>query len=241
MAMHVLPHRKHLHTRDDALTAQTLITTLTATGLTDTARQITHQLHHDLGHDTAVADWLRFMHMPGTDTLEPLSHSVVEQLACDLVGQIDVIPTLVAAQQTEPVAADIDLLRGAIGRVVRDIDDAQQNLMICEAMAQLALLASDGDDARRWAHRGLKLNPYAAKLALVLSQVPENETEGPRTVNVLQQVCNANPSYPDVHRALILRYRNDGDDDSARLQLRRWLDREPHNAIAKNLQQEIAA
>lgn len=240
-ALHVLPRRKRLYTRQDARIAQTLIAALAAADLNDTARRITHQLHHDLGHDTAVADWLRFMRMPGADTLEPLSHSVVEQLAADLIERFEVIPSLVAAQRFAPRADDIDLLRSALARLTRDVHDEQQTLTLCHAMADLAMLADDHDDARRWAHRGLKINAYSAPLALVLSEVDDNPAQGPVAAKVLQSACNAHPEYPDLRKAMILRYHRDGDNDAARIQLRRWLDREPSHPIANDLQKELAA
>jgi hypothetical protein len=103
------------------------------------------------------------------------------------------------------------------------------------------MLSSDEDDARRWAHRGLKLNPYHAPLALVLSQIEDDAALGPPAVQVLAGVAAANPGWPDVRAALIRRELADGLAQRARHRLEQWLRDEPASTMARQLQKEIAA
>jgi hypothetical protein len=117
----------------------------------------------------------------------------------------------------------------------------RRTLMICQAMAQLALLADDADDARRWAHRGLRVDPYSASLALVLARITDDPAVGPPTHAILTAVAEAFPLYPDLQAALIRRDKAEGRDDDARRRLSLWLDRQPDHPLARQVQQELAA
>ena len=240
-AIAVLPRTNHLRTDDDQLAAQTLITVLAAADLKDAAAHMLRQLHDDLGHKESVADWLRLMQMPGTSELPRLSCATVDHLAAELLYQPELIPSLVHAQKLDPDAEVVPMLRQAVARVaLHNFDDATK-LMICQAMAQLSRLAGEDEDARRWARHGLKVNPYSASLAMELSHASDDKASQSDTADVLERACKAHPEYPDLHRELILCKHKQGNTESARLQLTRWLDRQPGHPIAVKLAEELAA
>ena len=70
-------------------------------------------------------------------------------------------------------------------------------------MAELALFVDDTDDARRWAHRGLRINPQSAPLALVLARTGDDPAFELRAVDVLNGAVAAHPTYPDLRAAMI--------------------------------------
>jgi len=226
----------------DDLAAKSLIALLVSCDLKDTARAILAQLHSEHGHERTTQQWVDIMQMPGTRHLPETVDVSVDHLASQLTVELQVIPSLVAAQKIESNEDEIQLLRDAIGRVMPDVgDDSEQMHTLCVAMAELAMLVKDGDDARRWAHRGLGYNRYSASLALVLAQVADDEAVGPPAAKVLSRVSKTYPQYPDVRAAMIRRHNDDGLVESARLELAQWLEDQPDNAIAQNLQKELAA
>lgn len=219
---------------------QTLIAIHLAAGDSRAATYIA-RLHREHGHAPAVMRWLGTLCPSHTAALPPVSHATIEQLAGELLDQIDVIPSLVAAQRIERDERTITMLRGAITQMLRDIGDERSMLTACQALADLAMLAGEQDDARRWAHRGLKLDPYAAQLAIVLSRVDDDLAVGPPASSILQGAVNAHPKYPDLRAALIRREFAEGRIDVARRRLHQWLQREPNQPLAIRLQTELAA
>jgi len=109
---------------------------------------------------------------------------------------------LVVALKYAPQTRPISLLRGALARVTRDFQEDPQMPRLCQALAELALLIGDEDDARRWAHRGLRLEPFNATLSLVLAQITDDTTVGPAATEMLKRVSLKFPQYPDVAAAL---------------------------------------
>ena len=240
-ALAVLPRPGQLETDNDALAAETLVSLLVGAGLNDTAARVVRQIHDDLGQKADVVEWLRLMQMPGSDELPPLSEATVDHLAAELLCRPEVIASLVRAQQIEPDAAAVALLRQALGRMALHVFDQERKLMICQAMSTLSQLAEDRDDARRWARHGLQFNPYSAPLALTLSQVSEDPASEADAAEALQRACAAHPDYPDLRRALILCEHEQGNTHAARLQLTQWLERQPGHPMATKLAEELAA
>ncbi len=239
----ILVRPAHLLETDDALLAQTLIAVLVRADLTDAARRVLEQLHTELGHREDVAAWIELLQMPGASRLPAIADSRADQLAVQLIAQPQLIGTLVAAQRLAPDRDAVLLLRQALGRAEPDLAQLGEDTAYetCVALAQLALLEHDHDDARRWAHRGIKLNRLSAELALVLGQVRDDEVLGPPATAVLAAVSSAFPHYPDVKAALIRREYVEGQVQQANLRLRDWLRTEPQNPIAAQLAQELAA
>jgi hypothetical protein len=226
----------------DAERALLHVALLLAAELPDSARRAALKLYHQHGYQGFVRVWLEALQPPGLQDLPVVPEATIEHLAAELVGQRQVIPALVAAQQRAPDAGQIHLLRRAIDRAARDLSDNPPSaLAACQAMAELALLAGDADDARRWAHRGLRLDPYAVRLALVLAEVSDDPAVGPPAQQVLGQAADAFPDYPDLQAAAIRRERADGADAAARMRLRRWLARRPDQPEARELAKEMAA
>jgi tetratricopeptide (TPR) repeat protein len=225
----------------DADVLKLRITLLTELGRVDEAGAQTELLHHEHGHDAAIAQWLQAVQAPGADALPIVSDALVETLAGELVGRVEVIPTLVAAQKARSDLRSVRLLRDAIQRMARDVEDARQILTVCQAMADLSLLLGDEDDARRWAHRGLRLQPYYAPLAIILAQVADDPVIGPPAVEILSGASQAHPRYRDVLAALIRRQHAQGQSEAAREKLRQWVDLEPQHPLVCALQRELAA
>lgn len=220
----------------------------TLRGRPSRARSLADSLHHEHNDQPSVATWLQVMEArarpqlasrPAAPMSREQSGSVVQQLAAELMTQLQLIPALVAAQVLRPRRDDIATLRGAIDLLSRDAEDDAAQRLICEAMARLALLAGDSDETRRWAHRGLRIDPFHAPLALMLSEVDDDVTLGPRTADVLARVAAANPTYPDVLAALIRREHRDGRTSLAQRRLDGWLARDPHNAIAAGVCEDL--
>ncbi len=199
------------------------------------------RLHREHGHDADVMRWMQVICGPRMRQLPAVSHATIDQLAGELLDQMNVVPSLVAAQRIERDADTIHLLRGGLSRALRDVDDEREMLTACQALAELALMACDHDDARRWAHRGLRLDPYAATLAIILSRVEDDATLGPPATVVLKEAVSAHPQYPDLRAALIRRELSEGRVDVARRRLQQWLRREPNQRMAIQLQSEMAA
>ena len=169
------------------------------------------------------------------------SRAEVELLASELLDRPELITSLVAAQKIERDHKTIALLRAAAARVVHDIERTSNFVAVCTAAANLAVYASDVDDARRWAHRGLRKSPFNASLAMILSSIEDDETIGPPASTVLLGAVNRFPRYPDLRAALIRREFAEGRTDIAKRRLAQWLTREPNQALATELEQELAA
>ncbi len=221
--------------------AQLLLTLQTACDLTQAARRTLTQLDRAHGHDPQVRHWISAIDAPGRHDLPRWSPACVEQLAGDLLGRVYLLPALVSAQKVAPDIDHIHLLRLAGQRLLRDVTSPRQQLTLAQAMAELAILTGDADDARRWAHRGLRIDPYCATLALVLAQVRDEAVVGPPAIAILTEVAEHHPQYPDVQAALIRRELQEGHTDTARLRLQSWMQREPHQPLALKLAQELAA
>ncbi|MCC7193890.1 MAG: hypothetical protein IT444_14065 [Phycisphaeraceae bacterium] len=238
----VLNRRENPAQQPGADFLQLLIANLVSADLPEAARRLIIQLFHAHGDDEAVALWLQLMELPGMSEMPALPDARIERLANELVAQPRVIPSLVAAQRIAPVMADLAILRAALGLAARQFNtDTRQAAVVCQAMAELALLADDKDDARRWAHRGLKINPYAAPLALVLARVEDDPALGPPATTILREAVSAHPQYADLRAALIQREKHDGRSEAARLHLADWLRQEPDNPLARKLESELAA
>ncbi|MEM1445301.1 MAG: hypothetical protein AAGF84_04545 [Planctomycetota bacterium] len=167
------------------------------------ASYATRVLHHQHGHEPSVSRWLAVSDAPGVSELPDTMHAKATQLAEELALRFDLIPTLVFAQKTRPATARMSLLRSALLRLVGpNANNAGRQLTLCRALAQLAQLAGDEDEARRWAHRGLELDPYCVTLAMILSWVPDDAHTGQPAADVLARVHAEHPNYPDIAEAL---------------------------------------
>ncbi len=221
--------------------SQLLLATLMTDGLNDAAGRVARELHDRQGNDPAVSQWLKGMAAPGSDRLSEVAQVTADELAAELIEQPDVIPSLVYGLKLEPRAKSIELLRRAIGKAARHFEGKRQMVSVCLALAELSLLLGDDDDARRWAHRGLRLDVYNASLAMVLAKVPDDPGVGEPARAVLERVSQKHERYPDVRAALIRRDAADGHAERARMRIENWLAKEPDSPIAKDLAQELAA
>jgi hypothetical protein len=163
------------------------------------------------------------------------------RLAGKLVGRPQVIPALVAAQHLKPQPQSIALLRQALTLMLRDAAPPQLELTIAQALAELALLAGDHADARRWAVQGLKIEPYRVSLVLLLARIADEAWGVMPSDEALTVVAAQHPDYPDVQATLIRRFRAKGQTDDARNHLDWWLAHSPDNPHARRVAQELAA
>jgi len=221
--------------------ARLLLALLVGLKLEDQAEHLAGRLQASSVADAGLDGWLQLMELtPGEEPLGP-DAATVEHLAGELAGNPEVIPSLVAAEQYEPDRRRRTLLRRALTLVAPTASETGHLLMVCRAQAELAQIAGDEDEARRWAHRGLRLEPRDETLALVLARINDDLTVGPPARQVLAEAVRGHPTYPDLRRELIRRHQRDGHRHSARALLARWLNREPNSPIARSLDKELAA
>ncbi|MEM9881839.1 MAG: hypothetical protein AAF800_02840 [Planctomycetota bacterium] len=194
------PQRTSPQHLDPAQTRLTIAVLLTA-GRDDEARRLAAWFYHLRGDDPAVARWVRLLDVPGLTELPAVPDATVERLAAELAASPQVVPSLVHAQKQAPRTRTISLLRAAVARVTADFEDRDELVYLTQALAELAELVGDDDDARRWAHRGLRLHPFNAALALLLGRLDDDEAVGPPAAEVLKRVALRFPHYPDVQRA----------------------------------------
>ncbi|MEM8738345.1 MAG: hypothetical protein AAGG38_07700 [Planctomycetota bacterium] len=185
----------------DPAEARLAVAILIKAGLDDHARRLAAWLYHTHGDDPTVAQWLAVMDVPGLTELPAVPDATVERLADELAAQPETVPSLVYALKHAPRTRPISLLRAATARITAHFEDQPQMLPLTQALAELAMLIGDEDDARRWAHRGLRLNPYNAVLAMLLGQLDDDEAAGPTAAQALKLVAQKFPHYPDVQAA----------------------------------------
>ncbi len=228
----------HLH---DPRLVQMLVGLLLAQGLEDSAQRLAVGLRHMRADDPRAAEWAQLMALDIPDQVAEPVEGDAATLAAQLRQQPGVIPSLVFAQKIEPHQREIALLRDALSRAEGDMEKIEHHAMACLALAELAELADDPADARRWAERGLVLEPYSASLAMVLHRSSDDPAAAAQATQTLDRVVARFPTYPDVRAALIRREFADGKKTAAQQRLREWLDREPESAVARQVQQELAA
>lgn len=238
----ILNHVERARPVSDPSVMMVMTSVYTLLDMTDAAARQLRRLHAQFGHLPQVALWIQGMQLTGSKHLPEQSDAVISQLAKELSEQPNLLISLTKAMKITPIEQHIEALRHAGNLMIYRISlNIELETELCHAMASLALLAEDESDARRWAHRGLKVNPLAAHLAIILSQVEDNVNMGPEARDVLAKVSQSHPTYPDVHAALIRREFFDGDTQSARMRLSNWLKKDPLNPTAISLRKEIAA
>ena len=129
-------------------------------GLCDSAKRSAAVMAHRLSHHEPTRAFERLMGM-GDRVPTQVPVEMIEQLAGELLEQPDVIVTLVAAQKNRMQSQRVELLRRSLRRIVEDVP---QPLEAIVALAELAMLADDADDAKRWALRGLSRSDPTTKL-----------------------------------------------------------------------------
>jgi hypothetical protein len=189
--------------------AKLTVAVLVNAGLDDDARRLSAWLYHQHGHDPAVSRWIARMDVPGLTALPAVPDATIDRLAAELGARPDVIPSLVYAQKQAPRTRPISLLRAGLARMSRHYLDTPEEPQIYQALAELAVLIGDDDDARHWAHKGLRLDPFNATLALLLGGLEDDTELGPTAAETLKRVSLRFPGYPDVRRALEQRVERD--------------------------------
>jgi len=206
------------------------------------ARAIAESWCESLSFNEAQAQWVRDISDLDTHEHKCRDDACVRQLADELLDQLDVIPTLVAAQKRDKRDDEVHVLRAALRHVLRELDDSHEAVEMLEhAVAELADIAGDAAETQRWAHRSIGRNPYSATMALLLAKVVDNPAVGPTAREVLARASEANPTYPDLRAAWIRRTANDGRHDDALQLLSEWSLLQPGHPLVAELEQELAA
>ncbi|MHC4994138.1 MAG: hypothetical protein ACYTGQ_03705 [Planctomycetota bacterium] len=234
--------RRNLAHGADDLTCQALVLTELAERLPEEASQAAGFLAHAFALDGFQARWLRSLGLANRADLPNAPSDLVRQMGATLLARQHVIPTLMLAQKHRPHRGRINQLRGALGLIVEELEDTEQGY---RCLGELALLAGDPEDARRWVWAGLAEHAYSAGLALLSDRVDEAlapDREGVRvTIDALRLALEDKPGYSDLRRALILRYRRQGLDAQAMRHARQWVDQAPEHPLAKQTLKEVAA
>lgn len=181
--------------------AKLAVSVLVSAGLPDQARRLAAWLYHLHGDNNEIAQWVAVMDVPGLTALPAVPDATVERLADELTASAQAVPSLVYAMKQAPRTRPISLLRAAIGRMTEHFHEQPEMPRLVQALAELAHLIGDDEDARRWAHKGLRLEPYNATLALLLGQLEDDEAVGPTAQQTLKRVALKFPGYPDVQAA----------------------------------------
>jgi hypothetical protein len=226
------------HQFDEQL-GKMLIAVLIEADMIQSAQRVAGLCYHQLGRQGQMVDWLEAVDAPGFGEPGVQPEATIEELAQELTHCFDLIPSLVAAQQVQSDLNDTTLLRDALFRMTPHTNEHSQSLTLSLSLARLSLLLEDYDEARRWAYRGLRLDPLNASLALILAQVRGDAAMGPDSTQVLCNVADAFPDYPDVQAAAIRCEQAAGHDQRARLRLSAWLARDPGQSLARELAREM--
>ena len=122
----------------------------------------------------------------------------------EAIGQrLELLPTLVAMVQAEPASGRLLTLLNAVEHAVGCDDRTDAELVgLAYAAAQLSLMLGNEPDAARWAHRGLRLDPHHAGLAIIVGWLPDDINLGDPAVTILRRVAQRHPGYRDVRSAL---------------------------------------
>ena len=240
-AIDLLHKAAQAHGEDEPAVDQLLISVLTVAELYEAAKRVAWRLYDQHGHEPSVAAWLGWMQPPGCAHLPAVPDAVVEQLAGELLDRPGLITSLVVAAESWQGDDDVQILRRAVELASRQITDPDMRLTVCRAMTELCRYVSDDDEVRRWAHRGLKIDPYCAPLAIAISRLDDDQTTGASASAVLQQAVNEHPDYPDLRAALIRREAAAGNMAGARFHLARWQHQGPAHPLRDQLEQELAA
>ncbi len=199
------------------------------------------QFYVHAGHVPVHQLWIEVMDECQQLNRQAMVEPEVEQLAVELMHHVSVVPSLVVAQKLEPDAATAGLLRAALQHGYRDLHAPREQVIACEALAELALLCNDPRDARRWAHRGRRVDPFHVRFALILANIEDDAAVGPPASVALHDALRAFPHYPDLRAALIRREFAEGQTTAAQRRLQNWLHDQPDHPLALQLQQELAA
>lgn len=97
----------------------------------------------------------------------------VEMLAAEIAAAEEVIPSLIEAQRRRPRATVNELLSRSIADAMPDLARPVTGL---EALARLALLRNDYDEARSWVEQGLALSPRSVPLQIVRREIDAHDT-----------------------------------------------------------------
>lgn len=217
------------------------IALLLESGLEHTAQSLADRVAERLGEGHSLIQWMQLMAVPGLATASQ-DAAQVEEVAQGLAVGIEVLPSLIEALRLRPEKQLISQLRRAAASLIGTADAAQTRLALCAALAELALLAHDTENAAIWARRAMTIDPFNARMALVINESDAlNGADGSISIEALHQVHEAHPSYPDVRAALIRREHQSGRTASARMRLADWLRDRPSDPILTDLTREIAA
>ena len=146
-----------------------------------------------------------------SDSERPLFDGLA--VATALHGRLALVPSLVAAERARPRSGRAMRLREGLIRLHEAEVEACRmtwRVPLAAGIAHLSVVLGDEEAARDWAHRGLRLEPTNAELAMILSWLSDDPSVGEPAVEVLRRVAQKHPDYPDIRTALDRRLVRDG-------------------------------
>lgn len=221
-----------------------IVSLLISDELYDTARQMAEILRDKSTLSVGMTQWLSAMGLLSNaikdDPLAVITDEDTRRLMQRLFDDPSLIESLGYAATSNPDAVEALLLQRALASLTGnylffDFADKEQ-VTTLTVLAELSLAMSQMEEAIYWAEQGLELDPFSAKLAMVLFKAGA----GPERCDVLLQVSAKYPQYPDVRSALIQSEFQAGHQDEARRRLHDWLDVEPNAPLALQLQSRYA-
>lgn len=225
--------------RFDQQLGKMLVAVLVEADMAQSAQRVAGLCFDQLGRQGQMADWLEATDAPGFGQLGVQSEATIEELAQELTASFELIPSLVAVQEIELDLSTAALLRDALYHMTPHTFDQSHSLTLNLALARLSLILEDQDEARRWAYRGLRIDPLNASLALILARVQGDASIGPDSAVILGKVADAFPHYPDIQAAAIRCEQALGHGKRARIRLNDWLVRDPQEKLAQKLAREM--
>lgn len=158
-----------------------------------------------------LLDQRRIHHGPGHE-----ARHLADELAC----RENLLPSLVTALRTDPQPAMVTLLRQAVDHLLARRRQREWTVELCLVKAELALLDSDRETARRWAMRVIHLEAGNAAAAHLLLRTAQNFKQQKKADAALAAALRAHPDYRDLE-ALARRRLSELDQTSPRTHSKR--------------------
>jgi hypothetical protein len=196
--------QRNLEQIEDPASLRMLLAMCIADGDTERATALARRLHYcdpAGGPGGDLTGWLAALGVAEVAQTVGPDPASVERLAIELLGVEPLIPSLVAGQiHARDEQWGVLLLRG----IERALPDLEDQLAAVTGLAQLAHALGRDDEARRWAIRGLQIEPLSAPLALLHAELREawpnlEPLPGePEPLDVVSRIVEVHPSWPDV-------------------------------------------
>lgn len=163
--------RRNVDLIDDACSIKGLLLMSAEAGMPELADQWAQRLVQtpcawlSNDHLNSILEQFGYRHRPTEFGAPPAP--LVHRLSIELLGDEDLIPSLVAAAEAEPDMPTCRLLERALETALPNLENQTQAL---EALARLAMLSGNHRQAHAWIVKGLTAEPLSVPLALLLAE-----------------------------------------------------------------------